>query len=498
LPVLTFLGGAPALATEAPADCGNGAVFVVAGTGDPDFLHTRGVEARYIARGYVVKRVDYPATFWPLGAQSYDANIGIGQAVLTDDVATYQSDCPGKPAVITGYSQGARVAGDVLADIAAGKADGVSADGVSGELYADPRRRGTSAGAGAEVNLINAYPGAMLDGSRDGDFGDLTVYSICIDGDAVCDVPDPRRDPIGALDALLGFWVKHFSYGDIMSVGPEASVGGEGVTVVEGSDGATAILVGADPSLTTVLAQVGLPNLLRPVILDFPRLEPAVIQPISRAIMGLLPALPQLGHGAYLTDLYAIRDALSGDPAAWSAIFGSAVSVVRYPVNFVRDWVAVIDAVLDRRDPDLGFIAAPTVRTVATAVFGAVVRAGTEPADPAATPASVDDSPKVLAAAPVEQSPTVDHPQGPAAVVPEPGRHRAPEGPASPMADGFATTPGWNQVPDTSEPGLPADPGRAGSAGDQTPDTPAPVAVETPAATEATPIDMPADPAVTP
>ncbi|MFP3468279.1 hypothetical protein, partial [Leifsonia sp. SIMBA_070] len=79
---------------------------------------------------------------------------------------------------------------DVLADIAAGKADGVSADGVSRELYADPRRRGTSAGAGAEVNLINAYPGAMLDGSRDGDFGDLTVYSICIDGDAVCDVPD--------------------------------------------------------------------------------------------------------------------------------------------------------------------------------------------------------------------------------------------------------------------------------------------------------------------
>lgn len=186
----------------------------------------------------------------------------------------------------------------------------------------------------------------------------------------------------------------------------------------------------------------------------------AVIQPISRAIMGLLPALPQLGHGAYLTDLYTIRDAPAGDPAAWSAIFGSAVSVVAYPLDFVRDWVAVIDAVLDHRDPDLGFIAAPTV--------------------PAA--------------------PSVDDVQAPADAVSAPGGHRAPDGSASVGAAAGVPIagPGWNG-PETSDHDQGAeDPGpdtveTTGPVTDQNPAVPATPSSPAPAGTATTPVGLSAD-----
>ena len=106
-------------------------------------------------------------------------------------------------------------------------------------------------------------------------------------------LPDLRRDPIGALDALLGFSVEHGSYDAMMTAGPDATIERDDVTVIEEADGASVIFIDADPALTTVLSQVGLPNLLKPVIFDFPYLDLAFTQPISRAILGLLPSLPE-------------------------------------------------------------------------------------------------------------------------------------------------------------------------------------------------------------
>ncbi len=51
-----------------------------------------------------------------------------GNAATTSAIAGYQTRCSGKPVVVAGYSQGARVAGDVLADIGSGPVEVVATD----------------------------------------------------------------------------------------------------------------------------------------------------------------------------------------------------------------------------------------------------------------------------------------------------------------------------------------------------------------------------------
>jgi hypothetical protein len=363
LPVVGFLSSGTALAAEPSSiECGSGAVFIVAGTDDLAHVNTRLLEERYGPEGkdYVVEHVDYPATFWPLGAQSYDANIEVGKAELVRAVKAYQAACD-TPVVIAGYSQGARIAGDVLADI---ETHGIEADGLSGELYSDPRRAGDGRGAGAEVNFAGAYPGVVLDGDRDGQFG-VPVYSVCIEGDPVCDLPDPLHDPIGAIDALIGFFTKHATYGQYMAADPASYAASIATPVTEDEAGARVVMIKADPALTTILDELGLPNLFTPHFVDLPYPDLAVLQPIAAAVLNLLPQLPDLGHGAYLTDLFVLRDVLQGNPAAWQALFGSAVSVVGYPLHFVADWTGVLDDLLEGQLPDFGFIASPAIRAAA-------------------------------------------------------------------------------------------------------------------------------------
>jgi hypothetical protein len=354
--------GAAVAAEPSPIDCGNGAVFIAAGTNDPDHVNTQRLEDRYAAQGYVVDHVAYPATFWPLGAQSYDANIEAGGAELERTVVEYQAACADKPVVIVGYSQGARIAGDVLADIGS---NGIDPSRVSGELYSDPRRSGDGRGAGAEVNFAGAYPGVILDGEREGNAFGVPVYSVCIEGDPVCDLPDLLHDPIGAIDALIGFFTKHATYGQYMGVDPASYDSATASPMTEDDAGAQVVMIKADPALTTILGELGLPNLLTPHFVDLPYPDLAILQPIAVAVLNFLPQLPELGHGAYLTDLLVLRDVLQGDPAAWAALFGSALSVVGYPINFVVDWTAVLDDLLDGRMPDFEFIASPAIRAVA-------------------------------------------------------------------------------------------------------------------------------------
>lgn len=367
LPVVGFLSSGAAVAAEpTPVECGNGAVFIAAGTNDPDHVNTRLLEERYALQGYVVNHVAYPATFWPLGAQSYDANIETGKQALTDSVIAYQEDCPGEdyPVVIVGYSQGARIAGDVLEETAQGT-NGIDKANVTGELYSDPRRTGSSRGAGAEVNFAGAYPGVVLDGARDPDaFEGITVYSVCIDGDPVCDLPDPLHDPIGAADALLGFFTKHATYGSYMAKDPASYADDIAAEPIEESS-ALLVMIYADPALTTILDQVGLPNLLRSYYVNLPYPNLADLQPIAAAILNVLPTLPELGHGAYLTDVFVISGVLQRDSNAWQALLGSAISVVRYPVNFVYDWTGALDDLLDGTAPDFDFIASATGRDIA-------------------------------------------------------------------------------------------------------------------------------------
>ncbi len=71
------------------------------------------------------------------GAIAYDRSKQIGHQRLRETITARHSTCPDTDLLIVGYSQGASIAGDVLAEIAA---DGsVPPDRISGILYSDPR-----------------------------------------------------------------------------------------------------------------------------------------------------------------------------------------------------------------------------------------------------------------------------------------------------------------------------------------------------------------------
>ncbi|MFT3663162.1 MAG: PE-PPE domain-containing protein [Gordonia sp. (in: high G+C Gram-positive bacteria)] len=203
----------------APVGCGQGAAVVVAGTNAPrntEGLPTGGVTGvaqRYRAQGYQVTYVDYPTDLWPLGPTPYDEDVAIGKAATERAVAGYQRRCPGRPVVIAGYSQGARIAGDVLSEAGNGRGEnGVSAQGLSGELYSDPRRAGGSDGRGIENVLVGLIPGLTMSGPREGAFGSVPVTQYCLQGDPICDLTSPVRRPLSAIDGLVGYFTKHGYY----------------------------------------------------------------------------------------------------------------------------------------------------------------------------------------------------------------------------------------------------------------------------------------------
>ncbi|WP_081631662.1 PE-PPE domain-containing protein [Nocardia sp. 348MFTsu5.1] len=401
LPVLGFLAQ-PAGAAEDSVDCAKGRVFVVPGTADPNSIHTAGLETRYGTEGkdYRIEIIDYPGVLWPLGGTSYDQSVELGIENLETAVAVYHEACPDQPVVIVGYSQGARIAGDVLSEIGRGESP-VSIDPtqVTGELYSDPRRTGDAEGRGVELILPAVIPGITMNGAREG-FGAAKVTQFCVEGDPICDLQDPLHYPLRAVDGLLGYFVKHLTYDDDISKGPDAS-----------ENSPRDVLIPSDPAIGVILESLGLP--FRYIAVDNPLQFPdlAVLRPLFHAVNQFLPPLPYLGHGAYLPDLWVLRDALSGSPAAWQAIGDSTISILRYPENFVRDWIAEIDRQLDQLDgARLGIVPAPTVanatqRTTDSAASESVwiephdltptTRPEAEPAE--TTPAPTEPAPSVEA-----------------------------------------------------------------------------------------------------
>ncbi|ORM25921.1 PE-PPE domain-containing protein [Williamsia sp. 1135] len=340
LPVVGFLAQ-PATAADDPVDCAQGRVFVVPGTADPNSLHTAGLETRYGTQGkdYRIEVVEYPGVLWPLGATSYDQSVDEGIANLETAVAAYHAACPERPVVIVGYSQGARIAGDVLSEIGRGQSSvDIDPAQVSGELYSDPRRTGDAQGRGIELILPGVLPGITMSGPREG-FGQVRVTQFCVEGDPICDLQDPLHYPLRAVDGLLGYFVKHVTYDDDITTGPDVS-----------ENSPSDVLIPSDPAFGVILRSLGLPyhHIAVENPLQYPDL--AVLRPLFHAVDQFLPALPNLGHGAYLPDLWVLRDALSGSPTALQAIGDSAISILRYPENFVRDWIAEIDRQLDRLD----------------------------------------------------------------------------------------------------------------------------------------------------
>ncbi|MFI5778565.1 cutinase family protein [Nocardia sp. NPDC051570] len=162
-----------------------------------------------------VAQFSNPIAIPPDGQQSYNNSRSEGTQRATDELAAMHNRCPLTTYVIAGFSQGAVIAGDIAAQIGAGKGP-VPADKVLGvTVIADGRRdqgpgQGTeigtaTPGVGAEVALRGlTVPGITMTGPRPGGFGALAdrTFTICAPDDLVCDAPVQALNPLNILPSL--------------------------------------------------------------------------------------------------------------------------------------------------------------------------------------------------------------------------------------------------------------------------------------------------------
>lgn len=391
--------GAGLAHADDPYDCKAGAVVIVAGTQDPDGKAMVGVAERYTGKRpvldengkvtivgdetspyhgvdddgntneYKVLYAEYPTALWPLGQFGYNDDVAQGVASTKHQIAEYQANCPGRDVVVAGYSQGARVAGDVLSDIGNGRAttvlvDGqevtISADGVRGELYSDPRRDGPESGRGIELAMAGIIPGLTMTGPRKGGFGALPVTTYCYEGDPICDLPDLLHDPFGVLDGLVGYFTKHGYYPARMWAGVERVtwrceskdvVGGYTDCVVPAP---SAIALLREDVVNQVRGFVGLAprevidfwGMLPNINSVFPHANLSDLQQYISPVMDLFPSLPKLGYGGYLPDLLVFTDILEGVLRldidqfvdGLERLGRSARSIATMPIAFVEYW----------------------------------------------------------------------------------------------------------------------------------------------------------------
>lgn len=124
----------------------------------------------------------------------------IGKNKLLEEIRDYRKKNPDAHIKITGFSMGAEVAGDVLAELArTGEIPPAQIDGV---LYGDPRRPG-----GIESGGAPSLPGITMRGARD-DFGAIPLQEVAIKGDPIADFHG--EDPLRAFDGYLNLHPKYF------------------------------------------------------------------------------------------------------------------------------------------------------------------------------------------------------------------------------------------------------------------------------------------------
>lgn len=202
------VGGTVAASTAAQADPINHYYIEIGGTGatppPPQCTHSYDAVNNALPPGSDAISVCYPATAGPfigtngpivdlqtlqvhpdsIGAPNYDSSVQQGyQNALKVAEDTHQA-YPDARITITGYSQGAQAADEVLQTIANGGTD-IPRSQVDGMLYADPMQPGTGVGT-----LLPRGVGALgftSPGAGPAEFQGIPVERFCIHGDPVCD-----------------------------------------------------------------------------------------------------------------------------------------------------------------------------------------------------------------------------------------------------------------------------------------------------------------------
>ncbi|MGZ4586760.1 MAG: cutinase family protein [Mycobacteriaceae bacterium] len=157
--------------------------------------------------------VPYPAQFTDLA--NYRQSVAAGAKATTDAMAATVGRCPDVSFTLTGFSQGAAVAGDVATQIGQGEGPVAAKRLLGVGLVSDPNRNPST-----EKLIGPAVEGGGLAGARAKDFGAVgdRVVTFCAAGDLICAMPNVAGDPAKLALALaqLGTYLTsqvHSSYG---------------------------------------------------------------------------------------------------------------------------------------------------------------------------------------------------------------------------------------------------------------------------------------------
>lgn len=160
-----------------------------------------------VPAGYAAVPVEYDDGVFPIPGQlGLDESVPRGEAALTQAVHSYHDRCPGSRIIITGFSEGAVVAGNVINTLA--HSNYMNHGLVKGALYGDPRRpfgnggRGGVAG-GIETNLPTLIPGITMQGPND--FGDIAVREVCNENDGICNSTNLITNAAAFANGIAGY-----------------------------------------------------------------------------------------------------------------------------------------------------------------------------------------------------------------------------------------------------------------------------------------------------
>lgn len=193
---------------------------------------TQPLQATYPADQVKVWTLPYTAQFRNINSMqemSYDDSRTEGTNTLNAELVATHAECPLTDFILTGFSQGAVIVGDIANEIGTGSGV-IPAERVRGvALVADGRRQNgvgqtvgnPVSGVGAEISLQSlnlvvqaVVPGATMRGERVGGFGELNdrVFNICAPGDSICDAPIGVNDALARAQSLIQPNVAHATY----------------------------------------------------------------------------------------------------------------------------------------------------------------------------------------------------------------------------------------------------------------------------------------------
>lgn len=196
----------PAVAASAQTSCAT-AVFETDGYHNGESLANYAGFNGHVPAGYEAHPIPYQDGIFPgVDAKDLDDAVAGGISALDGAVRAFHAQCPGSSMVITGYSEGALVAGDELGALS--RSGDVPHDLIKGVLYGDPRREFGDGGVGGvaggiETNLPTILPGVTMRGPRG--FGDLAVHEICNENDGICNSTNMITNALAFANGLDGY-----------------------------------------------------------------------------------------------------------------------------------------------------------------------------------------------------------------------------------------------------------------------------------------------------